>query len=544
MKITAPLSDIDFGDWLTQLKDNGVPPKEVLELFKDLSRFGYVSVGQDSITKYDQLNTLRTTVCDVLKTLTTPDDVANYTKNKIAVLYPHLLPLMGDEDTNKSVVADHQKKMVVVKYLIKRELYADPILFSNPNKCVEWIVNFDPKDIKVTWDDVFSYMKSTIPQVEGLSEELTNKDQLFDRINQLPQTGLSELSWPAIVGFSPKTAGFILENVLESNRLLQQRTQWDGPVLGLNKKVSLRIGMDMSGNSGTCYPTNSDSNIFSFCQTPIDVIAHEWFHALDFALSANNGELLSEDENAENNPWKSHIDELVNGLRSNRFTGTVQDIKNVQKMFLQNIKELFKNAHYPDEIIPVFEKALTVNLPFEKQRQLFEDCLKQNGYFLDKSTQASVMLYCNLELFKDLQNQLESGKSLWIEYAERLAQNFKCFPEYNDLGSYLLLPSEQLAHSFEVTDDVDGKVCFTSHIQSFRYPQEHERLDQKIHWKRFFKNISAWWDEQKPAADEGFEKVYQASEPVSIVSKIQDRRQKAVPNVEQNDFSMAAKNSV
>lgn len=535
MIVSAPLQDLDFGQWLTTLKDNGVSEHCAMELYKDMRMFGSVvfraePLDEDSIV-WDQF---RTQVCDVLKNITTAEQAQTYLQKPARSL---LQKNHKDED--------EEKKLIAFAKQLSPNLHARQAM-GGTNKIVHWLVfgRLTPGPIELTWNDVHAAMSHDIPKVETENTAKTSSG-LIKRIAQvMDDTGLKSFQWPSIVGMSTKTGGKIVEAVATTNRELQQRTQWEGGVLGLNKTVHLQIGEDISGSGGYCF--NIDQRNTFVCSspaTPTNVLAHEWFHALDYKLS-NTSEMLSVDEQPDN-PHKKTMAALVDGISS--YTPSFKS-KTTQKQFelglRRNLEQRWRNAGYPNGIGSILSEFLTdapKTLSKKKYKQHFEKIsafLAEHNFPRTVSLHATIIM-SDIDVLRNSGKLLSEGKSLWIAFAQRFEDNINThLPEMKSNADYFFEKYEQLAHSFEVTGS-KNMVAFIDPQQNMRYPTSREQTSQKIHWKRFFSQMKNWWDQERGVSVVNSHTT--SVDPVDLTSRIAKKRAGAAGSSHDNDLPIAAK---
>lgn len=535
MIVSAPLQDLDFGQWLTTLKDNGVSEHCAMELYKDMRMFGAVvfraePVDDDSLA-WDQF---RTKVCAVLKNITTVEQAQAYLQKPARSILE-----------NPHEAQEEEKKLTALAKQLSPNRHARQG-FGGVNKIVNWLVfgRLNSGSIQLTWNDVHAAISHDIPKVETEST-VTTHAQLIQRVAQvMNDTGLKSFQWSSIVGLSSKTGGKIVEAVAATNQELQQRTQWEGGVLGLNKTVHLQIGQDTSGSGGYCL--NSDQHNTFVCSspaTPTNVLAHEWFHALDYKLS-NTSEMLSVDDQP-NNPHKKAMAALVEGINS--YTPSFKS-KTTQTKFEEdlrrNLEQRWRNAGYPNGIGLLLNDFLTENPKTLSKKQYKQHFEKISSFLTEHQFPRTVSLHAtiimsDIDVLRNSTKLLSEGKSLWIAFAQRFEQNINThLPEMKSNADYFFEKSEQLAHSFEVTGS-KNMVAFIDPQQNMRYPTKREQTSQKIHWKRFFSQMKNWWDQERGVTVVNSNT--QSIEPVQLSSRIQQKRAATKRSSNPNDLPIAAK---
>lgn len=534
MIVSAPLQDLDFGQWLTTLKDNGVSEHCAMELYKDMRMFGAVVFRAEPVDD-DSLawDAFRTQMCGVLKNITTSEQVLEYLNKPLKMMYR-----ATEQDY------DDQKTPITVAKQLNANFHARQG-FAEKTSLVDWLVSYarsKPGALELSWNDVHAAISNDIPKVE-MESQVYSRSELIERAAQvMDECGLKSFQWPSIVGLAGKTGGKIVEAVSITNRELQQRTQWDGGVLGLNKTIHLQIGNDISGSGGYCDNIDPDNTfVCSSPATPTNVLAHEWFHALDFKL-AGTGSMLSE-INAPNNSENGAMRALVEGLNSYKSTEHPLENADVITTLRSNLERNWVTAGYPEGISNQLKICLDeaptslTNEQYALQFQRLKNFLADNKFPRNLDLHATILM-SDMAVLRDSTQLLNNGQSLWIAFAQRFQDNIKNhLQNLKGYSGYFLEPSEQLAHSFEITSD--GKnVGFIDPNQNLRYPTAPEQTAQKLHWKRFFASTKNWWNEQRGVA------VVQSAhwvEPVQLSSRIQQKRAATKRSSNPNDLPIAAK---
>lgn len=493
MIASAPLQDLNFGEWLTTLKDNGVSEHFAMELYKDMRTFGAVVFRAEPVDEpcatWDQF---RAQMCGVLKSLTTQEQAKEYLKNPLKMMY---------EATGQEFV-DESTKIAVAKMLTANPHSRQAM--GGRSDIIDWLVSSVRSrigDLTLTWNDVHAAISHDIPQVDAASK-VGNSEQLLEQAAQvLHDCGLNSFQWPAVVGLAPKTGGQIVQAIATTNSELQKRTQWDGGVLGLNKTVHLQIGQDTTGSGGYCQ--NIDAHTTFICSspaTPTNVLAHEWFHALDYKLS-NTGDMLSEHNETEN-PQYAAMKKLIDSLNSYQSSEHLLDNTALISALRSNLERNWVMAGYPegisDHLNQCLDEAPTSLSPqqYKQQFQRLKTFLADNNFPRTLDLHATILM-TDLAVVRDSTQLLNEGQSLWIAFAQRFKDNVtNHLKDFKNYAGYFLEHSEQLAHSFEITSD-GTNIGFIDPNQNMRYPTAPEQTAQKLHWKRFFASTKQWWDQER-----------------------------------------------
>ena len=533
MIVSAPLQDLDFGEWLTTLKDNGVSEHVAMELYKDMRVFGAVVFRaepvDDNSVAWDEF---RTNMCSVLKNITSVEQAHTYLKKPLKAMYQATGQDYDDEKTAVSVA---------------KPLASNPHArqgFGGRDEIVDWLVSYkrlQPGPLELSWNDVHAAIANDIPKVKTQSVATTTED-LIERVKQvMDEAELKSFQWPAIVGLAAKSGGRIVDAVVTTNSELQKRTQWDGGVLGLNKTIHLQIGQDTSGSGGYCQ--NIDAHNTFVCSspaTPTNVLAHEWFHALDYKMSGTR-QMLS-DNTTSDTPQSAAMKQLVAGLNSYQSSEHPLEHADVISMLRSNLERNWVTSGYPEGISEQLNMCLDEAPTSLSKEQYTLQFQRLKNFLADKKFPRTLDLHAtilmtDLAVLRDSTQLLNEGQSLWIAFAQRFKDNInnhlKDFKNYN---SYFLEASEQLAHSFEITSD--GKnISFVDPNQNFRYPTAPEQTAQKLHWKRFFASTQSWWNEQRGVVAQNAHSV----EPVQLSSRIAHKRAATKHSSNTNDLPIAAK---
>lgn len=535
MIVSAPLQHLDFGKWLTTLKDNGVSEHCAMELYKDMRVFGSVifraePMDDDSVA----WDSFRTKMCGVIQNITTVEQAQEYLQKPLKLMH---------QTTGQNY--DEKKTPIACAKQLTLNLHARQA-FDGKNEIINWLVAYNrlkPGPLELNWNDVHAAISHDIPKVEA-ETKVTNTSDLIERVTQvMHECSLKSFQWPCIVGMSAKTGGKIAEAVATTNSELQKRTQWEGGVLGLNTTVHLQIGQDTSGSGGYCQ--NIDHNNTFVCSspaTPTNVLAHEWFHALDYKLSGTDLMLSSSVD--PKNPLNNAMITLVEGLNSYKSHEYTLETTDIVAALRLNLERNWVTAGYPKGISEQLNKCLEeapTKLSTEQYMQQFDrlkNFLAVNKFPRTLDLHATILM-TDMAVLRDSTQLINEGQSLWIAFAQRFKDNInnylKDFKDYND---YFLSASEQLAHSFEITSD--GKnIGFVEPEQNFRYPTALEQTAQKLHWKRFFTNTKSWWDQQRGivAVNSNTNSV----EPIQLSSRIAKKRNTGLQDVQDKELPIAAK---
>ena len=114
--------------------------------------------------------------------------------------------------------------------------------------------------------------------VNSINEDLSVDDARAVVVSAVDAVGLAALRIPPTVANDPIRLQELAARLLKANADLQEVTGWSGGVLGLNERVVL----DLTA-VGTDGMAGKDSNGFINIKAHWSSLAHEWYHALDFA---------------------------------------------------------------------------------------------------------------------------------------------------------------------------------------------------------------------------------------------------------------------
>lgn len=476
MIVCAPLTDFDATEWLTSLHNAEVSPVHAMTLYRHLRMCGCFSARAEHNAKSLAWDDVRTKVCNAVVQIASDSEAGEY------IRYP--LKYILDERTLQDFIKSFQ--------------YNEHAFHHTDERTQVWweerVETSDEYPSDLDWDDVWAHVAHDT--IEIAPSAVRSEEEWISNLERvLHTTGLLALEWSLAGGWNTGVANALVDGAARANQELNEVTRWDAGVLGLNKSVVLQLGKKIATLSGYC---ESVSPIVFVCTsniTPLMPIAHEWFHALDHALTKHNGFMLSDEKIPETHPYKKDLNTLLTGLTVSDVEADCNDV--ISHVYSTLEERLDETRYGRDAINLVYANLQSTSITNTQSRSIFtklEECLNKHPHILSASYRAA-HLAAHVDLLCNLKNSLAKKQSMWVEYAQRcqfhmarssdqMSQNFK---------NYLLWPSEQLAHSFEVMGG-ENRVAFSSPQQSLRYPLEWEQNLQRAHWNEFFAALQPWWD--------------------------------------------------
>jgi hypothetical protein len=529
--LVAPFADFQADTWLEKMKAGGFTPADAMKVYDDIRMFGHFSLRNDPVSEGDRMwDEVRERVCERLKNIKTPEDFQKYLRDTGKIM-------LGDGVKEKDMSAFTNKWMNTGNYdRLDRDDMITRVSGSLPYKQPEQWKAWD--DVGMEWDDLPVAMGHDILQQPQIDTSLDEAQALARLEKSVRDSGLRGVEWGVATGSNSQLLVSTAHNIEQANELLEKRTGWSGQLLGLSGRINLRLGLDLTGNSGTCAPlgwVNDLYNLNTNASVGWAVVSHEWLHGLDFAMGheAKQREpmMASEMPNADNThraPWKKLIAEMtghrfgpgdasvikteLNEGFHRRWTG--QDVT----VGLVDVLEVLL-AEHPGEILTDAQR--------NEQHAKITDFLRANNPEKGNFEMRAEIAMTEMDLLREQDRIMNEGGSIWIQFANRFKENVqKYHPKLQqDWAGYFLMPSEQAAHSFEST--FSGNDCFITDVNpeqsSLRYPLPAEAMAQNLSWKRLFKATAGWWETQK--AERSAQETPEDAQPIAIAARLEDRIQ-------------------
>lgn len=489
MIICAPLAHFDVTQWLISLQNAEVSPVHAMTLYRHLRMCGCFSARAEHNAFSLAWDDVRTKICNAVVQISSDSDAQDYLR------YP--LKYIMDERT----IQDFTKSFKFNEHAFHH---------TDERVQVWWnegagLTDEYPSDLD--WNDVWAHVSHDA--IEIAPSAVRSEEEWLAHLEHVVQhTGLLALEWPLAGGWNTGVSNALVDGAKWANQELNEVTHWDKGVLGLNTSVVLQLGKKIATLSGYC-----DGVFICTSNTaPLMPIAHEWFHALDYALTEYYSFMLSDNVIPETYPYKKDLNILLNGLTA---SDVEADFNEVISNVYSTLEERLDETRYGWDAINMVYAHLQPNpITNTQSRSIFsklEECLNHHPHILSAAYRAA-HLAAHVDLLCNLQKCVANKQSMWIEYAQRcqfhmVRSTDKMSQDYKD---YLLQPREQLAHSFEVMGG-ENRIAFSTPTQSLRYPLEWEQNIQRTHWNAFFAALQPWWD-----AKNGI---------VSLKNKIDQKRQ-------------------
>ena len=475
MIICAPLAHFDVTQWLISLQNAEVSPVHAMTLYRHLRMCGCFSARAEHNAFSLAWDDVRTKICNAVVQISSDSDAQDYLR------YP--LKYIMDERT----IQDFTKSFKFNEHALHHTDERVQVWWGERTGDVEY-----PNDLD--WADVWAHVSHDAIEIAP-SAVRSEKEWISNLERVLHTTGLLALEWPLAGGWNTGVSNALVDGAERANQELNEVTGWDAGVLGLNKSVVLQLGKKMTTLSGYCASVYPVAFVCTSSTTPLMPIAHEWFHALDHALTKHYGFMLSDNYIPETHPYKKDLNALLTGLTASDVAGDCNDvISNVYS----TLEERLDETRYGRDAINLVYAHLQFNpITNTQSRSIFfklEECLNKHPHILSASYRAA-HLAAHVDLLCNLRNCVADKQSIWVEYAQRCQFHMVRSTDKmsQDFKDYLLWPSEQLAHSFEVMGG-ENRVAFSTPTQSLRYPLEWEQNIQRTHWNAFFSALQPWWD--------------------------------------------------
>lgn len=495
MIICAPLAHFDVTKWLISLQHAEVSPQHAMTLYHHLRMCGCFSARAEHNDASLAWDDVRTKFCKTIVQIASDSDARAY------IRYP--LKYIMDEQN----ILDFRTTFSLNYHAFHHtDEYIQGWWREGRGMCAEY-----PRDLD--WDDVWAHVAHDAIAIAP-SDVRSEEEWLAHLEHVVQQTGLLALEWPLAGGWNTGVSNALVDGAERANQELNEVTHWDKGVLGLNTSVVLQLGKKMAPLSGYCASGCSTVFVCTSNTDPLTPIAHEWFHALDYILNEYPNCMLSDQVVSETHPCKKDLNTLLNGLTASDVEG---DCNEVIAQVYSTLEERLDETRYSRDAINLVYAHLQFNpIPDTQSRSIFsklEECLNHHPHTLSASYRAA-HLAAHVDLLCNLRHCVANKRSMWVEYAQRCQFHMshssdKMCQKFKD---YLLRPSEQLAHSFEVMGG-ENRIAFSNPTQSLRWPLEFEQNIQRTHWNAFFAALQPWWNAKNGV--------------VSLKNKIDHKRQGA-----------------
>lgn len=531
MKFLAPFADFDAAAWRQEMKDGGFTPAMAMKVYDEIRLFGHVSLRADPVAQRDiEWDEIRMRMCERLKNVKKPEDFEEYLIDNADLLIGKTAHSIVEKSALSSAWMRNGNWDRIDRGSLTSRLSA--LQYEGSEQWKSW------DEMGMEWEDLEVAMKRDILSQPKLakSEELTGAMDML--LKSMADAGLRGLEWGVVNGTNNEMVAHTAKNITNANAALCKRTGWKGGVLGINGKISFRLGLDLSGNSGTCCPLdNGQYHLNSSAHDCWGVVSHEWLHGLDFAMGHKPGRTYSDlashstEVNENTKPWKDLVSQMNNYKFGEALSGVVRD--EINRGFRERWTRKGKHKWMP-EMMDGFRKENEL-MPRTKElrdRQ-FKEFRAQFAKTNPEISDPSDIDYCveqamtELDLVAEQNRIIEEGGSIWVQFGKRFHENLKNHQPhlYEEGDNYFLLPSEQAAHSFEAT--FKNKNCFITDVDpkrsSLRYPLPSEIMAQNIIWKRMFKAVTPWWESQKPSFKPDELQIKESASPLMAAAKFKDR---------------------
>jgi len=219
-----------------------------------------------------------------------------------------------------------------------------------------------------SWGEVWEYWQQLSVQrdqeAEYFNEEPASAAEVSSAMQALAaavdEVGLAALQIPLSVVGRPDALKAMTDRLLEANRSLESLTGMQGPVLGLNGRISY---MPVSPE-GSAYAYRASENFYRIEGT-WESVPHEWIHVLDFSLRSSaptenlGGATLTDQvwkaqqptylkSDALSQEWLQLYGTLVNDEGSTTFAS---DWKRKRSEYLAGQESMIAYAESPSEVV-------------------------------------------------------------------------------------------------------------------------------------------------------------------------------------------------
>lgn len=304
----------------------------------------------------------------------------------------------------------------------------------------------------------------------------SNESLLLDQaLTNLAQTvqdvGLAALYLPPQMMHDPVLIQEMDQRLRRANQELETLTGWKGALLGINH----RVVMDLANSDQNGYVTTDQSG-FIRMHAWWGNLAHEWFHALDFAQTQEVGKTMS-------SPLSHHIN--LNGALPPTW-------KQIAPVVAQH--QLWRAIQNP-------------SLTDQDRANIAQEARARRNAFGDISQTTSMMFQALYEVDQKAASNVPVSGSPWVHWRKSASEltDEKNLAMMSDPGAdYLVSPTEMMAFSFhahaaaQMKNNPDGSVLrdqlLWTAVSSPSYePTMTEALASRQNWSNYFEKTKVWW---------------------------------------------------
>lgn len=532
MHLLAPFADFDADAWQEKMKAGGFTPAGAMKLYDEIRQFGHFSLRGEPMSEVDKIwDEARVRISARLRAIETPDDFQQYLGDQAALICGGKNTSMDDKIKFINTWMEQGNYNRIDKGdLIKR--LTGSMQFDEPEQWQAW------DDVGMEWDDLPAVMGYDRLKQPGIAGATTDSEALSLLENSVRNSGLRGVEWGVVTGGSSQVIADTAHNIEQANRLLEKRSGWQGGVLGLNGRINLRLGLDYTGNGGTCAPLGLANDLYHLntnASTGWGVVSHEWLHGLDFAMGhrpAQKQPLMAsempERKGSHTAPWKQMIGQMM----GHRFDFNSASL--IQSELNDGFRRRWTGPDVPVGLADVLDelraqkpgKLLTAG-ERKKQHAKITKFLKDNNPEKGNFAMRAEVAMTEMDLLREQSRLIEEGGSIWVQFANKFKENVNKYHANlaSDWADYFLMPSEQAAHSFEATFTEKG--CFITDVypeqSALRYPLPSEAMAQNLSWRRLFKEITPWWQKQNRQVEVAQSLNGSHDAPLAIAARMGDR---------------------
>lgn len=347
----------------------------------------------------------------------------------------------------------------------------------------------------MSWSDLKRTIESDRPVLSdssvpvGLTKEKA-RDYLLGVLNAC---GVNRFSWPYALGDGEEVFWKMAEDIRCCAQELSEQTGWGPDALGLGNRVSIFFGLSYDGFSGEFKSEGGGyGTIYTSSEVGWGAVAHEWMHALDFAINYKPIEGLSEKTSHE---VKLHWSETVHNI------GLVTWEERERWAVSNSVRKIVLERWREDPAVYELVK-----------KSINEEGFHRGDFFksfqvLYKQMNPDVLDY-RLQLYAaNAMAEIEVARenagvpvSLWTSFAKYFEEivNQHMPGLSREWAGYFLETRERVAHSFEATFGSGSLVSDVIVDESFRYPTSFETAGHRQQWKSFFQRSLSWKKEAIP----------------------------------------------
>lgn len=360
------------------------------------------------------------------------------------------------------------------------------------------------------------------PRLPQSDDSFRTAQTNLDRV--LQSTSVRSLRWNWIDGDGPAQRQALAQSLTNAQRELQERTGWDGPVLGLNGRLRLSFGNEHLNDGVMDAFEDRTAMIVTSATKGWTVVSHEWFHAFDQMLSDTRRwgpdttlsqrwslprPLAANEGAAEQRRTERALNALLTTLMID--PGKPQDQQRAWDSARASWGERMLQVHpWATKLVQDEQQRLKKGTWTRKASiDAWRHGIGQHQGTKDPARVIffAEMVVSEIEFLTTAEHMPSRYGSVWRQFINRFDQNLRRHrevPRGHETLGYFHRPAEALAHSFESTFGGQRSSITDVHAgqTGLRYPTAVEGRHHTKAWRTFFNETRHEWVkicQQQPA---------------------------------------------